>query len=100
MLMRSVSSLESYVVACHLIPDNHCIPLKLWSEASSLRHCPEALWFLFHTMAMSPTAESLWTSASALETVPGGRDRRLIMRNLMQVGEDGCDEGIVSYCTS
>lgn len=65
---------------------DHISLSQLWTEASSLRHCPEALWFLFHTMAMSPAAESLWaTSSSTLEVAPGVRDRRLIMRNVMQV---------------
>jgi len=60
--------------------------LQLWSEASSLRHCPEALWFFFHAMSMSPAAEDLWgANTAALTAVTGVRERRIVMRNLMQV---------------
>ena len=61
--------------------------LQLWSEASSLRHCPEALWFFYHTMAMSPTAEALWVAAPGVQAVAGAKDRRLVMRNVLQVGD-------------
>ncbi|KAG1671275.1 hypothetical protein FOA52_010846 [Chlamydomonas sp. UWO 241] len=56
----------------------------LWSEASSLRHCPEALWFLYHAMSMSPAMARLWECCAGLVPIPGARDRRLVMRNLLQ----------------
>ena len=73
-------------------------PYQLWTEASNLRHCPEALWFLFHTMAMSPAAETLWISAPAIEVAPGCRERRLTMRNLMQVGDKRITPSIPCFC--
>lgn len=69
--------------------------LQLWSEACNLRHCPEAVWFLYYTLALSPGMEQVWDDAvSAAQeeysrrpssSAMGLRDTRLTMRNLMQV---------------
>ncbi|GAX79705.1 hypothetical protein CEUSTIGMA_g7146.t1 [Chlamydomonas eustigma] len=71
----------------------------LWSEAANLRHCPEAMWFFYHCMVMSPEADELWVSPAAT-TVMGRhhyhsdmmtrgnnscRDQRIILRNNLQV---------------
>ena len=67
--------------------------MQVWTEASSLRHCPEALWFFYHTMAMSPAAEAMWAAAPGVMATAGARERRIIVRNVMQVKKElspGC----------
>ena len=57
----------------------------IYSEAANVRHCPEALWFLYWVAASSHTMEALWLEG-APNPVPMGRSKAISLRNMLQVG--------------
>ncbi|GAX79706.1 hypothetical protein CEUSTIGMA_g7147.t1 [Chlamydomonas eustigma] len=59
----------------------------LWSEAANLRHCPEAMWFFYHCMVMSPEADELVSTLAQIQPTRGQETmyRRLMLRNLLHL---------------
>ena len=72
----------------------------IFTEAANLRHCPEALWFLFWCSSHSPAFAAFASRPVELATpqkVPVGyslRDWRIQCRNLFQVYVSRCCESL------
>ncbi len=60
---------------------------QIYTESANLRHCPEALFFFFWCLAMSRPFEVLWGAGLPAGVQEHARDRRLAMRNVLQVSQ-------------
>lgn len=91
MSSHRTSTRQSSAAVPHPSSPHLPLTLQLWTEGSSLRHTPEALWFFYHVLAMDPAIPELWAHPppqSLLASSPGPRDRRLAMRNILQVSAE------------
>ena len=89
-----------YYLRIYVAAQIHSLSPPPPAEAANLRHCPEALWFLFwvccHSHAFTALASGEGGGGGQQEaSAPGGavlRDWRVRCRNVYQVGSV-CREG-------
>ena len=75
---------------CHLLLCELSLYFLIWSEAANVRHCPEAMWFLFWCCVHCPAFSSLSLRQTPHEYFNHSdlallRDRRVKCRNEFKV---------------